>query len=135
MHRYGWSLLIAFLAVLGLTGCDSINPDMGRRDSISDTVIQAARDGDMDELLGLSSVEMQDRESAANALITMASGLRPGYTLEYQEPRGSPDYCIVTATDDQGARIAFDLSWRQSKWHLVLGTAGAPKSPTAEPSP
>ena len=137
MRRHSSVAIIALLAALGLVlnGCEKIDPDQGQRNSMSDSVIQAAREGDNRKLLDLSAVDMQDRETAADALIASARKLNPRYKVEYQEHHGAPDNYIVSATDDQGASTSFELSWHQGKWQLILGTAGPPRSPAATVRP
>ncbi|WP_282332085.1 hypothetical protein [Pseudarthrobacter sp. AL07] len=107
---------------------------MGQRDSTAETVIEAAKNGDQKKLLDLALVDMQDREAAADALIAEAGTLdTSGYEIQFNEHHGAPDNYIVTASDDQGDDLAFELDWHESKWQLVLGAAGPPVSPTAAP--
>jgi hypothetical protein len=137
MRNLGWAVLVAIFAVLGLalSGCDrTFDPDMGQRDSTAEAVIEAARDGDRQKLLDLAAVDMQEREAAADGLIVEASKLTAaGFKVHYKEHHGAPDNFIVTATDDQGGDLSFELDWHEAKWQLILGTAGPPQSPAASP--
>jgi hypothetical protein len=137
MRNPGWAVFVGIFAVLGLalSACDrTFDPDMGQRNSTAETVIEAAKDGDRQKLLDLALAEMQEREAGAEALIAEASRLAAGgYKVQYQEHHGAPDNYIVTAKDDQGGDLSFELDWHEAKWQLVLGTAGPPKSPAASP--
>lgn len=131
-------LVVVLLAILGLTlsGCDrTANPDQGQRAPAAESILQAAKNGDKAKLLDLSSANMQDREPAAEVLIANARELQSKYEIEYEQHHGAPDNYIVTASDDQGATASFELSWHETKWRLVLGTAGQPQSPPATVSP
>lgn len=139
MRTRGWAVFIGIFAAVGLalSGCDrTFDPDIGQRNSTAETVIKAAKDGDRQKLLDLALVDMQEREAAADTLIAEASRLTAtGYKVQYQEHHGAPDNYIVTATDDQSGDLSFELAWHEAKWQLALGSAGAPKSPAASPSP
>ncbi|WP_248761628.1 hypothetical protein [Pseudarthrobacter sp. SSS035] len=137
MRNLGCAVFVAIFAVLtlALSGCDrTFDPDMRQRDSTAKAVIAAAMDDDRPKLLDLAAVDMTEREAAADRLIVKASNLTTtGYEVQYKEHHGAPDNYIVTATDDQGRDLVFELDWHEAKWQLILGTAGPPKSPATSP--
>ncbi|SKB72116.1 hypothetical protein SAMN05660916_02302 [Arthrobacter sp. 31Cvi3.1E] len=99
------------------------------------SIIEAARSGNKAKLLDVSSPNMQGRETAADALIAEARRLQGNYEIAYEEHHGAPDNYIVVASDEEGANASFELSWHETKWRLVLGSAGRPQSPSATVSP
>ncbi|MFW0773286.1 hypothetical protein ACLRGI_08955 [Paenarthrobacter nitroguajacolicus] len=137
MHNLGRTFFVILLCIFGLVlgGCDrTFDPDMGQRNSTAETVISAAKNGDQKKLLELALVDMQEREAGANELITKAQALESsGYEIQYQEHHGAPDNYLVTASDNEGDDLTFELDWHESRWQLALGTAGPPKSPAATP--
>ncbi|MEV7606769.1 hypothetical protein AB0N65_15165 [Paenarthrobacter sp. NPDC089322] len=119
---------------LTLANCDNIaNPDLSQRDSVAQTVLDAARGRDQDKLLGLSATDMQGRDAAAENLVAEAESLDGEVKFSWRE-RQSPDHQEATATDADGDSISFRLSWLQAKWKLILGEAGLPSSPAASSS-
>lgn len=128
-------ITIAGMLCLAVASCDNIaDPDMAQRDSVAHAVVDAAREGDIQELIGLSANDMEAREDAAEILASQAESLKGDVTVTWSV-RQSPDHQEAAVTDDDGDTISFRLSWLQAKWYLILGKAGPPKSPAASKVP
>lgn len=137
MRIRGGTIFVAIFSVPGLavSGCDrTFDPDAAQRNSTAETVIEAAMAGNKQRLLDVALTDLQEQETAADALIAQASQLKASsYDVHYEEHHGAPDNYIVSASDGHGGTLSFELDWHEAKWQLALGTAGPPKSPAASP--
>jgi hypothetical protein len=118
--------VVLLLSALSLSACTSgPAPDLGKRDAVVSSVMQALNAQDKDQLVKLAQPGPQTADSNAQLMISEWGGVNDsGYTPVYSSEL-SPDVAAVrvNTTDPSGnpAEVQFSLRWNDNSWLLNLG--------------
>jgi hypothetical protein len=118
--------VVLLFSATSLSGCTSgPAPDLGKRDAVVSSVMQALNAQDKDQLVKLAQPGPQTADSNAQLMLSEWGGVKDsGYTTVYSSEL-PPDVAgvRVSTTDPSGnpAEVQFSLRWNDNSWLLNLG--------------